>query len=93
MKLTFRPVIFLFVILVVWLFLHEMSHYTIYEEYGCQPSFHLDLVAFHTDATCPGISTERYTSLLLAQGNVENLGYQLLIPILLLVLMITQGWE
>lgn len=67
-----------------FMYIHENTHAVIFQEYGCTYRFGFTWEGAYTEGRCPLISAERSVSLDEAQANVEAIGYQLLLPTLLL---------
>jgi hypothetical protein len=72
--------------------IHEFTHAVVFEEYGCGYHFGLTWGYVYTEGECVGVGYDR-AGLMMAQAGVESLGYQLCIPLLVLLLILFEVTE
>jgi hypothetical protein len=71
----------------LFIYVHEITHQQIFSLYGCSSHTGMDSQGFFTKPTCPVMTEQMESSLLLAQSNVENMGYQISGVLTLLLLI------
>jgi hypothetical protein len=77
-----RELFFLFCLLSAWVYFHELTHRTIYWEYGCEDiKTSFDIKGWTTTASCPESSVK------LAQAENEVVGYNVM-PFLIIIALI-----